>query len=129
MEAGWVPRRTRMDELESAIRAVCEPYFTRPLSEISLAEVVIKLFQVARRHELPLLEVRIASADLRTLADNSQRNARIAVCLGLGVVSALGAVALQRFDTHAPRLAGCSSAAIVLALAAAWAFIAALRSR
>ena len=75
------------------------------------------------------LEVRIASADLRTLADNSQRNARIAVCLGLGVVSALGAVALQLFDTHAPRLAGFSSAAIVLALAAAWSFIAALRSR
>ncbi|CAG1772741.1 partial putative protein kinase UbiB, partial [uncultured bacterium] len=43
-----------LDELEAAVRTVCEPYFTRPLSEISLAEVVIKLFQVARAHQLTL---------------------------------------------------------------------------
>jgi ubiquinone biosynthesis protein len=36
------------------VRTVCEPYFTRPLSEISLAEVVVKLFETARRHELTL---------------------------------------------------------------------------
>ncbi|MDN5925086.1 MAG: ubiquinone biosynthesis regulatory protein kinase UbiB, partial [Xanthomonadales bacterium] len=41
-------------ELEAAVRTVCEPYFTRPLSEISLAEVMIKLFQTARRFELTL---------------------------------------------------------------------------
>ena len=54
LRAGWMPANVRMDELESAIRAVCEPYFTRPLSEISLAEVVVKLFQTARRYELTL---------------------------------------------------------------------------
>ena len=54
VKAGWMPATTRMDELEAATRAVCEPYFTRPLSEISLAEVVIKLFQTARRYELTL---------------------------------------------------------------------------
>ena len=54
LRAGWMPANVRMDELESAIRAVCEPYFTRPLSEISLAEVVVKLFQVARRYQLTL---------------------------------------------------------------------------
>ncbi|SFN33124.1 ubiquinone biosynthesis regulatory protein kinase UbiB [Dokdonella immobilis] len=54
LRAGWMPADVRMDELESAIRAVCEPYFTRPLSEISLAEVVVKLFQVARRYQLTL---------------------------------------------------------------------------
>jgi ubiquinone biosynthesis protein len=54
LRAGWMPKHVRMDELESAIRAVCEPYFTRPLSEISLADVVVKLFQTARRYELTL---------------------------------------------------------------------------
>jgi ubiquinone biosynthesis protein len=52
--AGWMPRSIRVDELEAAIRTVCEPYFTRPLSEISLAEVVAKLFSVARKFELTL---------------------------------------------------------------------------
>jgi ubiquinone biosynthesis protein len=54
VEAGWMPSTTRLDELEAATRAVCEPYFTRPLSEISLAEVLVKLFQTARRYELTL---------------------------------------------------------------------------
>jgi ubiquinone biosynthesis protein len=54
VRAGWMPANARLDELEAAVRTVCEPYFTRPLSEISLAEVVVKLFQVARRHELTL---------------------------------------------------------------------------
>ncbi|MBS0571008.1 MAG: ubiquinone biosynthesis regulatory protein kinase UbiB [Proteobacteria bacterium] len=52
--AGWIPADTRMDELEAAVRTVCEPYFTRPLAEISLAEVVAKLFSVARRYQLTL---------------------------------------------------------------------------
>jgi ubiquinone biosynthesis protein len=54
VRAGWMPANARLDELEAAVRTVCEPYFTRPLSEISLAEVVVKLFQMARRHELTL---------------------------------------------------------------------------
>ena len=52
--AGWIPANVRMDELEAAVRTVCEPYFTRPLAEISLAEVVAKLFSVARRYQLTL---------------------------------------------------------------------------
>ena len=54
LEAGWMPSHIRVDELEAAVRTVCEPYFTRPLSEISLAEVVMKLFSVARQYELTL---------------------------------------------------------------------------
>ncbi len=54
LDAGWMPPHIRVDELEAATRAVCEPYFTRPLAEISLAEVVVKLFQTARRYELTL---------------------------------------------------------------------------
>jgi len=52
--AGWMPSTIRIDELEAAVRTVCEPYFTRPLSQISIAELVVKLFQTARRFELTL---------------------------------------------------------------------------
>ncbi|MGO1003331.1 ubiquinone biosynthesis regulatory protein kinase UbiB [Lysobacter sp. CA196] len=54
VQAGWIPPHIRIDELEAATRAVCEPYFTRPLSEISLAEVLVKLFRTAQRYELTL---------------------------------------------------------------------------
>lgn len=54
VQAGWMPAHIRIDELEAAARAVCEPYFTRPLSEISLAEVLVKLFRTAQRYELTL---------------------------------------------------------------------------
>ena len=54
IEAGWVPPDTRIDELEAATRTVCEPAFTRPLEEVSFAETVINLFQVARRFKLTL---------------------------------------------------------------------------
>lgn len=54
VQAGWMPSHIRIDELEAAARAVCEPYFTRPLSEISLAEVLVKLFRTAQRYQLTL---------------------------------------------------------------------------
>ncbi|WP_411833609.1 ubiquinone biosynthesis regulatory protein kinase UbiB [Pseudoxanthomonas mexicana] len=54
VEAGWIPATVRLDELEAATRAVCEPYFTRPLSEISLAEVLLKLFRTAQKYQLTL---------------------------------------------------------------------------
>ncbi|MFM9968074.1 MAG: ubiquinone biosynthesis regulatory protein kinase UbiB [Burkholderiales bacterium] len=49
LEAGWVPAATRIDELESAIRAVCEPIFDRPLKEIQFGHVLLRLFQTSRR--------------------------------------------------------------------------------
>jgi ubiquinone biosynthesis protein len=49
VEAGWAPRDTRIDEFESAIRAVCEPIFDRPLKEISFGKVLLRLFQTSRR--------------------------------------------------------------------------------
>jgi ubiquinone biosynthesis protein len=54
VEAGWMPSNVRIDELEAATRSVCEPYFSRPLSEISIAEVVVKVFRTAQRYELTL---------------------------------------------------------------------------
>jgi ubiquinone biosynthesis protein len=54
IESGWVPAGTRVDELESAIRAVCEPYFDRPLREISLGLVLMRLFQTSRRFHVEI---------------------------------------------------------------------------
>jgi ubiquinone biosynthesis protein len=49
VESGWVPPDTRIDELESEIRVVCEPIFDRPLKEISLGKVLVQLFRASRR--------------------------------------------------------------------------------
>ncbi len=54
IDAGWMPPHLRVDELAAAVRTVCEPYFTRPLSQISLAELVVKLFRTAQKFELTL---------------------------------------------------------------------------
>ena len=54
VESGWVPPDTRIDELESAIRSVCEPYFDRPLSQISLGMVLMRLFQTSRRFNVEI---------------------------------------------------------------------------
>ena len=49
IESGWAPRDTRVDELESAVRACCEPIFDRPLRDISFGQVLLRLFQTSRR--------------------------------------------------------------------------------
>lgn len=54
IESGWVPASTRVEELEAAIRAVCEPYFDRPLAEISLGMVLMRLFQTSRRFQVEI---------------------------------------------------------------------------
>jgi ubiquinone biosynthesis protein len=54
IESGWVPPDTRVDELESAVRTVCEPYFDRPLKEISLGLLLMRLFQTSRRFHVEI---------------------------------------------------------------------------
>ncbi|MDA8444685.1 ubiquinone biosynthesis regulatory protein kinase UbiB [Paracidovorax valerianellae] len=54
IESGWVPPTTRVNELEAAIRTVCEPYFDRPLKEISLGMVLMRLFQTSRRFQVEI---------------------------------------------------------------------------
>jgi ubiquinone biosynthesis protein len=49
IESGWAPANTRVDELEAAIRSVCEPIFDRPLREVSFGRVLLRLFQTSRR--------------------------------------------------------------------------------
>ncbi len=54
LESGWVPAGTRVDELESAVRTVCEPIFDKPLKEISFGVVLLHLFEVARRYQMQI---------------------------------------------------------------------------
>jgi ubiquinone biosynthesis protein len=54
LDSGWVPADTRIDELEAAVRAVCEPIFNKPLSEISFAQVMIRLFETARHFNMEI---------------------------------------------------------------------------
>ncbi|CAG1016420.1 partial putative protein kinase UbiB, partial [Burkholderiaceae bacterium] len=54
VESGWVPATTRVDELEGAIRTVCEPHFDRPLKDISLGQVLLRLFQASRRFNVEI---------------------------------------------------------------------------
>ncbi len=54
IESGWVPEGTRIDQLESAVRTVCEPIFNKPLAEISFAQVLMRLFRVAKRFDVEI---------------------------------------------------------------------------
>ena len=52
VDSGWVGPDTRVDEFEAAIRTVCEPIFDKPLREISFGQVLLRLFQTARRFNM-----------------------------------------------------------------------------
>ncbi len=54
VESGWAPPGTRVDELESAVRAVCEPIFDRPLKQISFGHVLLRLFDASRRFNIEI---------------------------------------------------------------------------
>lgn len=54
LDSGWVPPDTRIDELETAVRTVCEPIFNKPLAEISFAQVLIRLFRIAQRFDMEI---------------------------------------------------------------------------
>jgi ubiquinone biosynthesis protein len=51
VQSEWVPKHTRVDEFESAIRSVCEPIFEKPLKDISFGRLLLSLFQTARRFD------------------------------------------------------------------------------
>jgi ubiquinone biosynthesis protein len=52
VECGWVPPQTRVQDVESALRAVCEPIFEKPISEISFGQLLVYLFRTASRFEM-----------------------------------------------------------------------------
>jgi ubiquinone biosynthesis protein len=54
LESGWVPAGTRVDEMESAVRTVCEPIFDRPLKDISFGRILLRLFEISRRFDMQI---------------------------------------------------------------------------
>ncbi|MEL7185200.1 MAG: ubiquinone biosynthesis regulatory protein kinase UbiB [Pseudomonadota bacterium] len=54
IDSGWVPAGTRIDQLETAVRTVCEPIFNKPLAEISFAQLLMRLFRVAQRFNVEI---------------------------------------------------------------------------
>ena len=54
VESGWVPRQTRVDEMEAAVRTVCEPIFGKPISQISYGQLLLRLFEIARRFDMQI---------------------------------------------------------------------------
>ncbi|MEZ5564090.1 MAG: ubiquinone biosynthesis regulatory protein kinase UbiB [Gammaproteobacteria bacterium] len=54
VDSGWVPIGTRVSELESAVRTVCEPIFSKPLKEISFGQVLLQLISVARQFNMEI---------------------------------------------------------------------------
>ncbi|MEQ6291403.1 ubiquinone biosynthesis regulatory protein kinase UbiB [Vogesella sp. GCM10023246] len=54
IESGWVPKETRAEELEAAVRTVCEPIFNKPLSQISFGMVLLRLFETSRRFNVEI---------------------------------------------------------------------------
>jgi ubiquinone biosynthesis protein len=52
LQSGWVPPETRVDEMESAVRTVCEPIFDRPLKDISFGRILLRLFEISRRFNM-----------------------------------------------------------------------------
>ena len=54
LESGWVPAGARVDEMESAVRTVCEPIFDRPLKDISFGRILLRLFEISRRFNVQI---------------------------------------------------------------------------
>ena len=54
IQSGWAPKDTSIEELENAVRAVCEPIFNKPLAQIAFSQVLIKLFQISRRFDIAI---------------------------------------------------------------------------
>lgn len=52
IDSGWVPADTKVNEFEAAIRTVCEPIFEKPLKDISFGQLLMRLFQTARRFNM-----------------------------------------------------------------------------
>ncbi len=54
IDSGWVPKETKVNEFEAAIRTVCEPIFEKPLRDISFGQLLLRLFQTARRFNMEI---------------------------------------------------------------------------
>jgi ubiquinone biosynthesis protein len=52
VDSGWVPADINIDDFEMGIRTVCEPIFQKPLADISFGNVLLQLFNTARRFDM-----------------------------------------------------------------------------
>lgn len=52
INCGWVGRDTRIEQLEAAVRGVCEPIFAKPLNEIPFGQVLTRLLHTAKRFNM-----------------------------------------------------------------------------
>jgi len=52
IDSGWVPADTNVEEFEGAMRTVLEPVFEKPLDEISFGQILLNMFNVARRFNM-----------------------------------------------------------------------------
>lgn len=50
--SGWLPPDTRAYEFATQIRAISEPFFEKPLKDISIGLLLLRLFQTARRFNI-----------------------------------------------------------------------------
>jgi ubiquinone biosynthesis protein len=52
VDSGWVPADIDIHDFEMGIRTVCEPIFQKPLADISFSNVLLQLFNTARRFDM-----------------------------------------------------------------------------
>ena len=52
IESKWVNPETRLNDLENTIRAACEPIFDQPMEKINFGEMLLFIFESARRFDL-----------------------------------------------------------------------------
>lgn len=119
VDSGWVPPGTRVDELESAVRTVCEPIFNKPLKDISFGQVLVRLFETARRFNMEIQPQLVLLQ--KTLLNIEGLGRQLYPELDLWKTAqpilrewmrerASGRAVLQRLRTHLPELAEAAKA-------------------
>jgi len=52
VKSGWIPFDTDIKEFSAVIRRVCDPFFQKPIKDISFGIVLLKLFDTAREFNM-----------------------------------------------------------------------------
>ena len=52
VKSGWVPMDTDINEFSEVIRRVCDPFFQKPIKDISFGTVLLELFDTARKFNM-----------------------------------------------------------------------------
>ena len=52
IDSNWVNPETRLNDLENTIRAACEPIFDQPMEKINFGEMLLFIFDSARKFDL-----------------------------------------------------------------------------